>query len=164
MASELLEGMYRALTGRRHTDERTPFGELLADLVDMAGSGRAAAALLGISPTTLYRWRAGRQRPKMGRGVLARAIRRGRLSRALEAAVRRKERTLRITGWITISRDRRARTINVGMHFPTRTIGNILNAWLAADDDRADRLLWSAIDRYYVQDLEIDEIEGVEFR
>lgn len=162
------DALYIALTGRPPTTADMGFPVLLAELVHRTGSGAAAARALGVSPTTFYRWRGGRQTPRTGAGAVARAIRRASLSPDLEADIRAQRKTMRITGTVVVSSDRRrGRTIdlrNARPPIPTRKIANIVNSWLAADDARAERLSYRVIDQHYVEGMDFDSIEEIEFR
>lgn len=158
-----MEAVYVGLTGREQTNAEMPFGELLGRLIGLAGTKKAAAEILGVSPTTVYRWSTGRQKPKTGSTVLARAIRRLSLKPDLERDIRNKTKVMRISGLVHVSDDVRTRTLNVGRYIPARKIGNVLNAWLDADDTRASRLLWKAIDTHYAEGIEIDTVTRVDF-
>lgn len=158
----LIEALYESLAGgRSRPPAGATFGHLLGLLVQLAGSGAAAARRLGVSPTTLYRWRRGTQQPRTGASVIDRAIRRATLDPELERDIKAKTRTMRIHGTVTISKDTRARKLDVGRHIPKRKTQNIINAWLSGDDARTGRLLWAAIDKHYVDGIEIDDITAV---
>jgi transposase-like protein len=155
---------YQGITLKAPPPEVASFGDLLAALVGRAGSGAAAARLLGVSPTTLYRWRRGSQRPKTGANVLRRTIRRMDLSPAREQQIRRGDIKLQITGVVQKSRDSRPRTIKPGEYIPVRVHSRILTTWLSGADDRAEASLWRAIDKYYTEGLDIDPVTSVDYR
>jgi DNA-binding transcriptional regulator YdaS (Cro superfamily) len=162
--SDFMGQVYEGLTNRSVVDDDTPFVELLGRLVRIAGSGKKAAALIGVSDTTFYRWRAGRQTPKTGAGTLVRAVRRAELPRGVETDVRSKARTMRVKGTITISGDVRIREVNLGANIPQRQTTLFVSAWLSGDDDRAERGWWRAVDTHVVEGLEVDNVIYVEFR
>lgn len=155
---------YQAITLKTPPDEGASFGDLLAALVSRAGSGAAAARLLGVSPTTLYRWRRGVQSPKTGANVLRRVLRRADLSPSRERQLRTGDLRLWITGRIIVSRDERVRTLRVGDYIPKAVHSRILTTWLSGADDRAEASLFRAIDKYYKDGLEIDTIDRMEYR
>ena len=160
----LIDAMGEALTGRP-ADSGEGLSGLLDRLVDVARTRRAAAAILGVSETTFYRWRRGTQRPKIGPDVVRAALRRASLPPAKEKAVKSGTQRMVITGWFFVSNEPpRRRTLPVGDHIPTVKIRNVVNAWLKGDDTRADRLLTNAIDKHYTPGLGIDAIESVDFR
>jgi transcriptional regulator with XRE-family HTH domain len=158
-----MEMTYGALTDRAHTDADSGLTALLAALIDRTGSGAAAARTLGVSRSTVYRWLAGRHTPKVSSLTLARAVRRAGLTASLEADIKKKRRIMVIHGVIKISNDERPRKLKVGQYIPERKMGNIINAWLDANDERTERLLWASIDKHYTEGIEITVLTGVEF-
>lgn len=160
-----------ASNGRAQESENSSLSAIIAELIRNTGSGKAAAAALGISPTTLYRWRnyaedkeqGVKQKPadSMKRKMIA-ASRRAACAPAFERRIRSAATTLKIKGQICVSRDCRPRTIHP-TDIPGRKMGNILTSWLDGDDERAERLLWKAIDTHYVNGIEIDSIERMWF-
>lgn len=164
MASEFMEQVYEALTGRSYAGPETGFPELLGRLVRVAGSGKAAARLIGVSDTTFYRWRSGRQAPKTGADTLARIVRRAELPPAVERDIRAKHRTMRVKAVWHVSRDVRTREINLGQAVPQRSTTLFVSAWLAATDDKAEDIWWRAVDKHIGADLEMEAIVNVEYR
>jgi DNA-binding XRE family transcriptional regulator len=161
--SELIDHMTLNLTGRPGPSESQSLPDILTTALQMARTQKAAAGMLGVSTTTFYRWRTGKQKPKIAKRAIVAAIRRGALSPAREKRIRSKQETMRITGLITFSADARRRTVNVGQYIPRLKMGNVLSAWLAGDDARAGRLLNGHIAKHYAQGLEFDETESVRF-
>lgn len=161
-----MEEFYSAMTGgREYTSGRQSWASLAADLVAITGTKKAAAAALGISVTTFYRARTGKQKPGITTGALAGVVRRAQMPAGLYDDIKSKRKTLRITGTIVVSSDERPdRTINVGIHIPSRKMMNVVKAWMAGDDDRAERLLWKHIDHHYVDGLDITQVDKMEFR
>lgn len=157
---------YEAVTGGLPTDDGLTFPELLARLAALSGSGAAAARRLGVADTTFYRWRRGVQRPKTGENVVRAAVRRTALAPGREQEIRTGARRLVIVGLgVQVSNDRRPRRVlRVGDHIPVRTMSRILNTWLSGDDDKTDRALWRAIDKYYTGGMDIEQVESVDFR
>lgn len=161
--ADLVDAMYVGLTGQP-TDAGLTFGDLLNRLVESTGSVKGTAGTLGVSTTTVSRWRRGVQRPKTGANVIRGALRRYLLKPGLERDIRNKTKTMRITGIVHVSKEARQRTINVGRYFPKQTITKIINTWLKGDDDKTSRMVWNAIDKYYLNDVDIDQITSVEFK
>jgi len=164
MHEDLISHMGEALTGRP-PDTDLNMGGLLARLVDVAGTIRAAAAMLGRSPNTVSRWRRGVQKPKIGEQAVRAALRRASLPPGFEKQVKNGSRKMVITGWFHVSGEKsRRRSLHVGDHIPARKIANVVNAWLKGDDARANRLLWKSIDAHYTEGIDADEILGISFR
>lgn len=161
--ADLVDELYVGLTGQT-TDAGLSMGDLLVRLVAVAGTGKAAAKALGVSPTTFYRWRRGVQQPKVKPDMIRATLRRQLLKPNLERQIRSKQKTLHIHGTITVSGDTRPRTLKVGNHIPATTMGRILNTWLRGEDDKVSTQLWNAIDKHYLRDIEIDALTGVEFK
>lgn len=162
---DLAEGLGSAITGLPvawipSTDWSTP--DILVALVREAGGAARAAGILGVSPSTLYRWRTGRQSPKMQKDAMVAAW------RAHRMAVRMPELLktvgphglkLAIQGVVTRSRDVRPRTLHVGRYISRRTMMRIIRSWLTAQDEKCSRQLADAIDREYMEtddDTDID--------
>lgn len=169
--SDLTNAMGAGLLGRPTVNTDSPMRDILAELVQTAGSGKGAAALLGVSPTTFYRWRnaaEGKERgisqqPKVGRKAMVSAIRRASLGAGTERRVRTGAVHMKITGMVHVSKGSRKRTISPGQYITNRKMGNILTSWLNADDARADRLIEQGIDAHYVEGMSLDTVETVEF-
>jgi DNA-binding transcriptional regulator YdaS (Cro superfamily) len=159
-----MAGVYEALTGRQHIDGSAPFSELVERLVTALGTAKAAARVLGVGDTTLYRWRRGRQTPKTGGTAIARAIRRVELAPGMERDVRTKAVTMRVKGVVRVSRDVRVREINLGLNISQQRTSNFVSNWLADNDARAERLWWKAVDEQVGADITFDEIILVEYR
>lgn len=129
-------------------------------LVWATGSGRAAARALGVAESTLRGWRRGVKPRKDPRVLVAAA--RGAMAAPRWNEIYRGDKTLVIEGWIRVSSDLRKRTVYPGRTIPRRVMQSVLRAWAQADDERAERLLYNAIDTHY-QPLEFDVILGVWF-
>lgn len=135
-------------------------------LADAAGSGRAAARMLGVAESTFRGWLGG-VTPKRGGAFLVTAARLaasatnrpGHLKDAMDADVK----TLTIRGLVVVSSDAKIRTIYPGRWIPRIKIRNMLRAWIAGDDARAARLMGRAIETHYVSGMTIDHIEWVTF-
>lgn len=163
-ANDLISAMGEALTGTTPDDDLDTSG-LLERLVRVAGTIRAAAAILGRSPTTVSRWRRGVQKPKIDEQTVRAALRRASLRPGLEKAIKSGDRKMVIDGWFHVSGEKsRRRKLRIGDHIPQRKMSNVINAWLKGDDERADRLLWKAIGQHYTEGVEIDELIGVSFQ
>ncbi len=141
---------------------RSPAG-ILRHLVDSVGSVSETARLLGVARSTLRGWLAGRTPRRDPRIIVATArgvatARTGRYDKAYRGDTK-----LVIRGTVRVSRDLRERTLHVGRHIPQRKMQNVLRAWAAADDQRANRLLWKAISEHYTDGIDIDTIEYARF-
>lgn len=162
---ELIDAMGAALTGRDEPDVGLSFGRLIDRLADAAGSAAAAARLIGVSPTTFYRWRRGRQQPKVGSEIVRKELRKREVKPGLVADIKAKHKTLWIVGTVTVSNDTRPnRKCNVGKDIPKQTMSKILNRWFSGDDVGANRMLWNAIDKHYVEGIDIEQISYCEFK
>lgn len=167
MAGELIDGVGRSLIAGWPGSLPVPSADLPAALnvealVFVTGSGRAAARHLGVAESTLRGWRRGRV-PRVGSRSLAAAARMAGTPPQLLTNIRDGTRSLRISGWIISSRDRRRRTVNPGRFIPQPTMNRILNRWLSADDDsKVEASLLRAIDTYYTP-LGFDIIESVDW-
>lgn len=167
---ELTDALTLSLTGAA-IDEHSPLGDILGELVRQLGTGAGAARALGVSPTTFYRWRnaatgksAGvRQQPKTGRRTMVAAIRRAALNPGKENAIRTGAHPLKVKGTFHVSADVRVRTVNFGPYIFQQDRDRFVEAWLAGDDERADRSLWDAIELRYLEGLEIDNIVYAQF-
>jgi hypothetical protein len=172
--AELADAITVAMTDRDPAvSEESSLSEILSALVDAAGSGNAAAALLGISGTTFYRWRnyadqsekGIRQAPKQGRRTMVAALRSLDVQPARRRAVKQGDLKMVIRATVSISNDRgRTRNLNVGDNVTAHRMGYVIRSWEAGNDDNAERLLLKAIDEDYAPGLEIDSVEYVEFR
>lgn len=142
------DALYRAITGGLdRADESKSLPERLADIVKHAGSWKAAAALVGVSDSTLRKWRRG---ASGGRGIakpkaaslkaVARAQRRARLSPAREAYLRGKAwvQVFEFGGEVTISSDTRGRSLGPDdIDEQSVSLDDVVDAYLAGDDEAA---------------------------
>lgn len=170
--ADLADAITTGITGREPVSEDSPLAEILAELIAAAGSGKGAAAALGVSPTTFYRWnnfatgadRGIRQAPKASRRAMVAAARRLSLSPSRERRIKSGELRLTISGRAHVSGEKsRPRRAEVGNYIPQRKMNNVVNAWLSGDDARAERLLYRHIDAHYAPDMEFDIIDWAEF-
>ncbi len=146
--------------------------QLVATYVAGFPTKAAAAAALGIHPSTLRRWSAGSTSPRANRPVLINAARAAR-RRALMGP--RKEKKLRgkpdwsLTGRIYVRSgkdprgDDRRRTIDVGAECPTGALGPAVDAFLAGDDPAAAEAVAGLIDTHYVAGMAVapGEVEAL---
>jgi hypothetical protein len=155
-----------AVTGRAldGVEADAPFSSHLAALVNIVGSKAAAARTLGISPTTVYRWMSGRQKPAKGRtGASMVAInRRAATSREREKTARIGMRGMIIHGVIMISSETKHRAIRVGPWIPKSTLGRIFNLWMSGQDEKAEETMMKSIDKHYVGGMTLAAITAVE--
>lgn len=134
----------------------------LHGLVSGYGSKRGAARALGVPESTLRGWLKG-VTPKRDPQAIQTALR-GLYAdaRGHYASAYRGDTLLTISGLIRVSKDVRVRTVHPGRVIPLAKIRNVLRAWRAGDDARAERLLYKAIDEHY-QPLQFDNIIGAWF-
>lgn len=160
----LAEAFYEALVGQP-SDEGDSFVGLLDRLAGVAGGKGKAAGLLGVNASTFYRWRTGRQRPKTGEDAVRRVLRRALLTPAREKEVKKKAVTLTIVGVnVEVSADLRPkRNLHVGRQIPASSMARIVNHWKLGNDDKVSEALWRAIDKHYVDGMEIDDFEKAYF-
>lgn len=172
LMADLADAITTGITHREPVSEDSPLADILAELIAAAGSGKGAAAALGVSPTTFYRWnnyatdaeRGIRQAPKASRRAMVAAARRLALSPSHERRIKSGELRLTIKGRAHASGEKaRPRTAEVGRYIPLRKMGNVVNAWLSGDDARMERLLYKHIDTHYAPDMEFDTIDWAEF-
>lgn len=175
--SELVDAITASLTRRPVINEESSLADILAELVHVAGTAAGAARLLGVAPTTFYRWRnfatnkprGVKQNPLIGakahsKRAMVAAIRRAALKPEVERAIRDKRRTLKIKGTVWVSnRPRPGRTVEVGPYLPPDEIGAFLDYWLAGDDAAAEETLMEAIAVYYVEGMNFEQIDWAEF-
>jgi hypothetical protein len=167
-----MEHFYVAVTGQASLDRPAPgLSSLLGRLRAITGSRKAAAAALGISGTTFYRWSTGQQQPKMSVATIDAVVRRASLSADREKAIRRGDYRLVIIATVKVSSPgkrgddvRENRKLNVGDWISQRKMGNILSAWLKGDDQKAEKLLSKAIETDYQSGLELQAINRMYFR
>lgn len=165
IAGELVGELGKHLTGRHvgvpHLD-RSPQANALI-LIDIAGSGRAAARMLGVAESTFRGWRHGVQpRGGVNQAIVSAARRLAALNSG-RLAYARATTGLAIRGTFTVSKDTRTRDIYPGRQMPRATMTRILNRWAAGEDDhKVEQSLIRAIDRWY-QPLQFDRIEAVWF-
>ena len=164
MAGELLDRMGEALTGLPATSRYdNPFEAAINQLVRISGSVNEAARRIGVHPDSLRRYRRGARRPKDGgRGIVA-ALRSSAIRPGMQAAVRNGSLGMSIRGDIVVSGDSRNRTIHPGRYIPGRTMDRIVTEWKKGDDAKAEKMLYNALDKYYVNGIQLDTIEKVEF-
>src|SRR6185436_5381734 len=157
----LIQAMGHALTGTPFVPslDRSPQANI-ESLVSAVGSGRAAARALGVAESTLRGWRRGVTPRRDPRVFVAAA--RGALSGDRYAAAYNGDVTFAIKGKIRVSSDERERTVYPGRNIPRQTMQGILRAWATGDDERAERLLYKAIDTNY-QPLQFNTVVGVWF-
>ena len=170
--SELTDAMGTGITGRPTVTEDSSLSAIMGELVRTAGSAAGAARLLGVSPTTFYRWRNAaaekergiRQQPKLGKRAMVTALRNAQTPPGRRRELIRGDKRMVIKATVIVSNDERDRTIHVGSEIPPQKMGNVIRSWLAGDDDRADRLLDRHIDENYVEGMRIAAVHDVEFR
>lgn len=140
--ADLFDSLYRALTHRSPASERRPLAQRLQALERQHGSVRAAAADAGVSESTWRRWRKGQSTPKpenerkVNRAQRRAAMPEGRRRRFLSSVGRGGAGGgLTVTGWVTVSKDTRYRTLNLGAHLGPGRLDDLLDAFLTGDDD-----------------------------
>lgn len=163
--SDLTIFLGEAIVGRKLPDDSADLRTHLAALISIGGSKAGAARLVGVSPTTMYRWTSGRQKPGKSRTNKALAVitRRAALSKEREKAARREMKGMTIHGVIHVSKDTKKRKIRVGPWFPKSILTKIFNAWLRGDDRRCDSLIRNAVEKYYTAGMSIGDITAVTF-
>lgn len=132
-------------------------------ITGLFGSGRAAARYLGVSESTLRGWRRGRQ-PRIGQQAVLALARRAATYRSDGAYWRAWQGgpggELTIRGVVVVSGDVRLRTVHPGRYIPRARMREVLTTWQDGDDARAEALLYSYMDQYYVP-MEFDSIDSV---
>lgn len=164
MAGELTDRMGEALTALPATSRYdNPLDAAINQLVRISGSVKDAAARIGVHPDSLRRYRRGTRHPKDGGRAIVAALRSSAIRPGLQAAIRNGALGMSIRGDIVVSGDSRNRTIHPGRYIPGSTMDRIVRTWKKGDDTKAEKMLHNAIDKYYVNGIQIDTIEKVEF-
>lgn len=162
--SELTDRTGEALTGRpalsRYDD---PFVAAISQLVTICGSVVAAAALIGVHPDSLRRYRRGARTPKDGGRAIIAALRTSAIKPGLQSQIRAGTMKMSIKGTIAVSGDSRDRIIHPGRYIPGRVMERAVTAWKKGDDRQADKILHNAIEKYYVPGVRIQSVERVDF-
>lgn len=162
------DGLWSAIGGRGLAPSTGNSAQgLVSALVAMTGSGAKAARVLGVSPSSVYRWQRGAS-PKIGvraivAGIRAYAVATGPHPDLLQR-VGPGGLELSLNAVVTVSRDSRRRTIDIGRHVSRRRMLNMLKAWISGDDARFNRLFGKAIEDEYAQGMEIEDITAMWFR
>lgn len=175
--SDLIDALTKGLTGRAQPDT----AGMLRDLIAGAGKGgrgsaAGAARLIGVPDTTVYRWRnffedrprGVKQRPsKDHQGAIVRAWRRMHLSADKERRIRSLGLVLVIEGSAGIStmRQQKMHVGRTGQNggFPEEVIDELLDRWLAGEDDAAQEVIEESIDEYYVAGMTIESVDEIYF-
>lgn len=156
-----LWGAFGRDAAREPGDVRT----LLSDLYGANRRGgvnaRAAAADLGVSERTVQRWVKADRLPENANGQRARAdwhrsadVRAGRMNSRRESRLRSKGTTIRFTGVLMISRDKRRRK-DLPITLTGEQAGDILDALLAGNDEDARLALEDAFGDALGGDVEL---------
>jgi hypothetical protein len=132
--------------------------------------------LVGVADTTLYRWRnyfEGRARgvkqpPSAAHQLtIVAAWRRMHLGSVKERRIRDKGLTMVIVGTagISVNRQQKMHVGRTGQNggFPEEVMGELLDAWLAGDDDAAQEVIEDAINEYYVAGMTIETTDSIDF-
>jgi len=155
------QALYRLMVG----PSRTTLGTEGRDVKRMTreieraigGSHTDVARALGVPRTTWRNWRQGRQPKPAAFELLRRAQRRARLSPARERFLRG-DPAVRVYGWVRVSKDLRLRVLRVSTYSSwIRPMPDIVDAWLAMDDARAEALFLAPIERE-IGGLHLEEI------
>lgn len=176
----LEDALYRAITGGLdRADERAPFAERLADIAKHAGSWKAAAALIGVTDSTVRKWRRGASggkgiaRPKgASLSRVGDAQRRARLSADRERHLRSKAvwQTFEFGGEVSISNDERNRNIP-GSYIDVDVVSldGVIDAYLSGDDAGAADAFEELLAEGYFQiaddgaTIDVGNVETLEF-
>lgn len=157
MAREL----YRALSGSSLRNEGRLEPSQMARMVQgvfVLHPTARAARLVGVSPATWRSWATGRSRPRPENlSRLQLAVRWARLDGGVEQKIRRGDRPhIRIDADVTVSNDKRRRTLNLGDYIEPDRMRDVMSAYLRGDDNRAGRELMRGIHADYVAGMRID--------
>lgn len=130
------EALYRKFAGGRSPrTEPTTFPAALASLIRSAGSAAGAARVLGVSATTVRRWRdAGRAPAGKSGGVVQLAVaveRRKRLAPGREKRLRKYiPLSMKLEGEVEISQYKEHREIDIGQYLEPNAITDAMDAYL----------------------------------
>lgn len=166
MLRDALWGALSGGQGRAPSAGHSPAG-LVGYLAGLVGSKAAAARVLGVSPSTVYRWSRGESRPKMPAQAIAAAIRAYVVAKGPHPDILRTAGPngpqLHIHGTVRVSSDTRARTLSIGATATARDVRAMLRAWVAADDAKANRIFDRILDKY-TRSLTVETIDSMWFR
>ncbi len=140
-----------------------PMQAAINQLVRISGGVAAAAARIGIHPDSLRRYRRGARTPKDGGRSIINALRSSAIKPGLQANIRNGDAKMAIQGIIAVSGDSRQRTIHPGRYIPGRTMERVITEWKKGNDNKAEKMLYNAIDKYYVNGIQFNQIERVDF-
>lgn len=157
----IFDAWYRAVTRRSPSGETRDVRRQMADLERIHDSSAAAARAVGVNKGTWWRWKTGRSAPKAQNVERVRIARRQALvPERRQAAVSRStgqaKGGLTITGWITVSRDSRHRTINLGPYLGVGRLNAAMTSFLRGDDPAAEAEFQAVLADYIGQDVNVE--------
>jgi len=171
----LLDALFRALApSRRAADEaqRQTLRQQMDALEREHGSAKAAAGAAGVSRSTWWRWRSGRQAPRPGSAQGVRAAQRARLvppaaqrQAARATAPTRDAGGVRVTGMFTVSADRRQRSVVISSGDGRDHVRQARVAFMVGDDATAEAELQAAVNaafgQYAGRDIDVEVTDPV---
>lgn len=158
----MFDAWYRAVAKRSPAGEKRDVRRQMADLERIHGSAAAAARATGVNKGTWWRWKSGRSTPKAANVDRVRLARRQALvpesrQRTVSGSTGRATGGLTITGWVTISKDTRHRSINLGPALGAGRLDAAMAAFLAGDDAAVEAELLGALAEVIGQPVDVTD-------
>lgn len=155
--SAVEDAVYEAITGESRSGEPSSLLGQLTDIRENAGSWKATAELIGVTDSTLRKWRRGQTGGKgikspgaKSRNAIRGAVRRARLSDRREQYLRgRLAAGARLDATVKVSDDERPRTIDLSVDITQGALGPMVDAFLRGDDEAAADAFQQAIAEDY---------------
>lgn len=157
------EAAYRWVSGGKtlSSERRLGMAGRMAEIQKAAGTQAAAARAAGVDRRTWQRWAAGTQKPKPA--TLARlgpAVRRARLSPRREQRLRSGQGTLKVSGIMVISSDRRHRSITLdGDEINPDALGALVDAFLSGADEEQLGEHLDDVMQDYVAGIHVEDVD-----
>lgn len=159
------DAILRALgVGRAPDADREALRRQMADLEREHGSAKAAAAAAGVTRSTWWRWKAGKQAPRRGTARRARMVQRDRVvpdSRQRQAAKATRPGRfgggVRVAGTFTVSADTRYRSVLIDSPGGRQHARLSYVAAMAGDDETADAEMREALSDAFGVEVDVSD-------
>ena len=152
--SSLSDSFFRHVTGGMSPAGEDPsrIRQMIAGIESRTGSVRATAADIGVSESTVRRWKNGQATPKPENFRRVVEARRHHIAQPerMQAAMgpNAPNGGIQVEGWVTVSRDRRWRTIKLGASIDPARMQHAMDAWAMGDDDEFHATINDALTDY----------------
>ncbi|MGW6569975.1 helix-turn-helix domain-containing protein [Streptomyces sp. NPDC054975] len=167
------DALFRGVSRKGDPSTGSP-ADIVANAEKVLGSKKALAERLGVSERTVQRWASGDGKPRFGNAKKLKNfvrndpdMRRAQLSKHREARIRNQGSRIKVSGNMGVTaggkKYRRHRTIETDLS--PEAMGDIMDKWLAGNDDEALDALREALGDEYVSGFELaDALESLEFK